>query len=144
MLSSRMMMQRKRGWTIPSRRCARSNRRVLGLLWVCVLALHGCARTPPAEAPTPPPEVAPDPERHSYMPPGGYVPDAATAAALAEVVLVRVYGRAQIDGQKPLHAVLRDSTWVVSGQLPAGMRGGVALVEIDRRTGAIQRMSHGR
>lgn len=78
------------------------------------------------------------------MPPGGYVPDSATAAALVEVVLVRVYGRAQIDTQKPLHAVLRDSTWVVSGQLPSAWRGGVAVVEIDRRTGSIRRMSHGR
>jgi len=111
---------------------------------MCILALHGCARTPPAAAPSPPPVAATDPEPHSYLPSDGYVPDAATAAEVAEVVLVRVYGRARIDRQKPLHAVLRDSTWVVSGQLPAGWRGGVAVVEIDRRTGGIRRMSHGR
>jgi hypothetical protein len=99
---------------------------------------------PPEGAPSPPPEAGPVEQVHSYMPPGGYVPDSATAAALAEVVLVRVYGREQIDRQRPLRAVLRDSTWVVSGQLPAGRAGGVAVIEIDRRTGGIRRMSHGR
>jgi hypothetical protein len=81
---------------------------------------------------------------HSYAPPGGVVADSATAVAIAEAVLVPVYGRARIDAQKPLIAELRGETWVVTGQLPPSTAGGVALVEIDKRAGCILRMSHGR
>ena len=77
-------------------------------------------------------------------PADGFVPDAETAVRIAEAVLVPVYGQAQIDRQGPLTATEHDGVWTVTGRLPPGRAGGVALVRIARRDGTILRMIHGR
>ena len=83
-------------------------------------------------------------DNHSYVPPKGFVPDGSTAVAIAEAVLVPIYGRAQIQRQKPLLPSLRGNEWTVIGQLEKGLVGGVAIIVIDRKTGQIVRVSHGR
>ena len=42
-------------------------------------------------------------------------PDAATAIKIAEPALIKVYGRKQIDYEKPLNATLEDGVWHVYG-----------------------------
>ena len=80
---------------------------------------------------------------HSYGPREGFVPDAATAARIAEAVLVPIYGARQIRSEQPLRATLRGEVWQVTGHLPAGHVGGVAVVEIAKRDARILRVSHG-
>jgi len=80
---------------------------------------------------------------HSYVPPEGYVPDAATATRIAEAVLVPIYGARQIQSEQPLRATLRGNVWEVTGHLPAGRLGGIAVVEIAKRDARILRVSHG-
>jgi hypothetical protein len=82
--------------------------------------------------------------QHSYVPPNGFVPDAATASAVAEAVLIPIYGRGRIDRERPLTAHLRDSVWIVEGQIPRDRLGGVAHVEIAKRDARILRVTHGR
>lgn len=81
---------------------------------------------------------------HSYTPHNGFVPDAITATAIAEAILVPIYGRENIERQKPLKAVLTDEVWTVTGTLPKGFMGGVALIKICKRNAHILRVSHGK
>ena len=86
-----------------------------------------------------------------YKPPQGYVPDAATAVQIAEAVLVPVYGKKQIESEKPLTAKLENDVWTVSGTLrcPDGKGGtttqcvgGTAVVQISKADARIILMTH--
>ena len=82
--------------------------------------------------------------QRGYVPPNGFVPDAATAAAVAEAVLIPVYGQRDIASERPFTARLRGEVWTVEGTLPHPVVGGVAVVQISRRDGRILHMMHGR
>lgn len=79
-----------------------------------------------------------------YVPTNGFVPDGKTAIAIAIAVLTPIYGRAVIDDQMPFEATLVNETWVVVGSIKMGAVGGVAEVDISKRTGAILRVIHGK
>jgi hypothetical protein len=81
---------------------------------------------------------------HSYVPPSGFVPDSATAVAIAVAVWIPIYGRDQIRTEAPYGAQLKADRWVVTGSLPPNTIGGVALAEIAKSDGRILRVSHGR
>jgi hypothetical protein len=85
-----------------------------------------------------------NPPPHNYKPPQGYVPDAETAIQIALAVWLSIYGKKQIDSEKPYTATLKDGVWTVSGSLPRGdVVGGVAIAEISKQDGTILRVSHG-
>jgi hypothetical protein len=83
---------------------------------------------------------------HSYHPKDGYVPEQATAMAIAEAVLVAIYGKEQIQRQKPFKIELKDNIWTIEGRAPSGSGalylGGTALVRISRATGEILQVTH--
>src|SRR5262245_8603242 len=81
---------------------------------------------------------------HSYSPPDGFVPDATTAIAIAEAVLIPIYGRAEVEAERPFSASLKGGDWTVLGHQEANQTGGAALVVIDKSSGRIVRVSHGR
>jgi hypothetical protein len=84
-------------------------------------------------------------ERHNYKPAAGYVPDEETAIRIAIAVWIPIYGKDQIEKEKPYEAVLRNGIWYVSGSLPADyVKGGVAHAEIAKDDGRIVRISHGK
>jgi hypothetical protein len=87
------------------------------------------------------------------------VPDAATALRIAEPALVKVYGKEQIDYERPLIAELKNGVWNVSGMLccPDGKGrrvcntakkpvcvGGVASAAIRQQDGKILGITHGK
>lgn len=72
------------------------------------------------------------------------MPDAATAIALSEKTLVPVYGKKQIESERPFKAKLEGSVWHVWGYMPPEDVGGVAEVWIDKNNGKVIRMSHGK
>jgi len=78
----------------------------------------------------------------SYRPPNGFVPDKATAIRIAEAVWIPIYGKKQIESERPFHAVLRHGVWIVSGSLPQGQLGGVAGAEISKSDGQILQVTH--
>ena len=82
--------------------------------------------------------------QRTYMPPGGYVPDAATAIKIAVAVWEPIYGRKQIQSQKPFQATLRDGVWTVYGSLPPNTPGGVAEADISKKDGRVLRVIHGK
>ncbi|MFD2718985.1 YbbC/YhhH family protein [Hymenobacter monticola] len=107
---------------------------VVGLL---SLASSAKAQTPKAE----PQELASSP---SFMPSGGFVPNAATAKRIAEAVWLPIYGK-KVLSEKPYQATLNSKgVWVVEGSLPKDMDGGVAYIEISKRDGRILEVTHGK
>jgi hypothetical protein len=106
------------------------------LMEICLLtALVASCRPMPYSVQTPEGESRPV---------EGYVPDAATAITIAVAVWEPIYGKERIADQAPYTANLIDGVWVVSGSLPTGTIGGVAVAEISRQDGRVLGVSHGR
>jgi hypothetical protein len=55
-------------------------------------------------------------QKHSYVPPKGFVPDEKTAIRIAEAVWSPIYGEAMIQGEKPFVASLKSGVWTVGGR----------------------------
>ena len=84
------------------------------------------------------------------------MPDAATALKIAEPILVRTYGKHQIDYERPFSAKLVGSVWVVTGTLccpdakgqricePFQCAGGVAELKLRQRDGKVLSVTHGK
>ena len=81
--------------------------------------------------------------RANYKPKDGYVPDEQTAIAIAVAVWTPIYGKDEIEGEKPYKAKLKNGVWTVTGFLPADANGGVAEADIAKDDGRILRVIHG-
>jgi hypothetical protein len=79
----------------------------------------------------------------SFIPKNGFVPDAVTATRIAEAICSPIFGEANIAREKPFIAVLKGDIWVVTGTLPPGLLGGVAVAEIAKSDGRIISVVHG-
>jgi len=75
-------------------------------------------------------------------PPEGFVPDAETATKVSEVILVRIFGEAEINFEKPLTASLQGDTWFVRGTMPPNMLGGVAEIRISKKDARVLFLKH--
>lgn len=75
--------------------------------------------------------------------PGGYVPDAKTAIAVAIAVLTPIYGKADIDSEKPWHTGLKDEVWTVVGTFHGPGFGGGAVIQLDKKSGKVLFVGHG-
>jgi NTF2 fold immunity protein len=85
-------------------------------------------------------------EQHSYRPERGFVPDEATAVAIAEAVWLPIYGKETLDKERPFKAILNGDVWTVTGTaklVNKQEKGGTAVAEIYRIDGRIIRVSHG-
>jgi len=79
----------------------------------------------------------------SYVPKDGFVPDKDTAIAIAYAVALPIYGKKEIDGEKPLRAELDDGVWTVLGTLHCqSCEGGTLVMQIDKTTGRIVFLTH--
>lgn len=84
------------------------------------------------------------------------MPDAATALKVAEPILVKTYGSAKMDYERPFSAELVGNVWFITGTLccpnESGRRtcergqclGGVARLKIRREDGKLLSVSHGK
>lgn len=66
------------------------------------------------------------------------------AIEFAELILWDVYGKKNIEKQKPYSAFLIDEYWFLSGTLPKRMLGGTFTIIIDSRNYRIVRLTHGK
>lgn len=83
----------------------------------------------------------------SVVPKDGFVPTATVAIAVAEAVLIPVYGNRQIASERPFKAELSAGVWDVNGSLhcvppESPCPGGTAQVKISKKTGEILFMTH--
>src|SRR5271156_591451 len=90
---------------------------------------------------------------NQFVAKNSFVPDANTAVRVAEAVLTPVFGKKQIESERPFTAQLEGEKWIVSGTLSCpdgkGRRttscvGGVAGVEISKSDARILSMTHGK
>lgn len=81
---------------------------------------------------------------HNVKPSTGYVPNQETAIRIAIAIWEPIYGREQIEKQRPFHAQLIDEVWHVEGSIKADSLGGVAMAEISKKDGKILLVSHGK
>jgi hypothetical protein len=85
---------------------------------------------------------------NGVIPKQGFVPNESVALAIAEAVLIPVYGKNVIDSERPFKAVLKSNVWTISGSVPCDgppgsiCPGGAAEVRISKRTGQILFMTH--
>jgi hypothetical protein len=88
------------------------------------------------------------PSKRGYVPKEGFVPNETAALAIAEAVLIPVYGKSVIDSERPFKAVLKSNVWTITGSVPcdgppgAVCPGGAAELRISKRTGQILFMTH--
>jgi hypothetical protein len=83
-------------------------------------------------------------EDNGYVPPDGFVPPSRVANQIAEAVLVPIYGRANIEREKPFETRLDGDVWTVEGTSPPHTFGGVFTIKISRLTGEILYLIHTR
>ncbi|MBB3121583.1 NTF2 fold immunity protein [Pseudoduganella violacea] len=77
-----------------------------------------------------------------FFPKDGFVSNEETAIAIAVAILIPIYGKKNIDAQKPFSAKLKGNTWVVQGSFEKST--GVAEVDISKKSGEILRVIHGK
>jgi hypothetical protein len=81
-----------------------------------------------------------------YNPNHAFVPDAATAIAIARAVLVPIYGAKAMQAEEPLTAQRHGDIWVVEGTLPcpkvASCVGGTAELQLSAKDGRILHVTH--
>ncbi|WP_421033760.1 NTF2 fold immunity protein [Mitsuaria sp. CC2] len=84
-------------------------------------------------------------ERHSYRPSEGFVSSGRTAELIAEAVLAPIYGKAEIEEQRPFKTALKGDVWIISGD-PARRNprymGGNFEIHISKATGEILFLTH--
>jgi hypothetical protein len=76
------------------------------------------------------------------------VADSETAKSIAEAVWLPIYGKNQLDTERPFQAKKLNGFWRVEGTMPLGKHGvplcgGVAEAEISETDGLIRRVIHG-
>lgn len=83
--------------------------------------------------------------QYSYKPERGFVPDEATAVAIAEAVWLPIYGKETLVKERPFRAVLKGDIWTVTGtpHWHNKQDKGGAIAEISRIDARIIRVSHG-
>ncbi|WP_410879516.1 NTF2 fold immunity protein [Myroides sp. DW712] len=73
------------------------------------------------------------------------LPTAAIAVQAAEEVLFQRYTKENIIEQRPYRVHLRNKViWCVEGDLDPMMEGGVFYIELDKHSGAVLSVSHGK
>jgi hypothetical protein len=72
------------------------------------------------------------------------VPDEQAAVGVAESALRPIYGRKQVESERPFKARLEGDVWIVSGYLPPDWVGGVAVVRINRLSGRVLSIRRGK
>jgi beta-lactamase class A len=115
----------------------------LALIWklsqILQDGLGNAPATTAAQSNNPYPLVIPD---TGYKPKGGYVADEQTAISIAVAVWIPIYGKKQIESEKPYKAALKNGVWTVTGSLPEGWVGGTAEAFIAQDDGRILRIMH--
>lgn len=71
------------------------------------------------------------------------IPDKETAIKIAEKILFKVYGKENIEEQKPYEIYLIDGYWIMFGTLHYGV-GGTFLIVMDSKNGEVINIGHGK
>ncbi len=70
------------------------------------------------------------------------IKDSNTAIKVAEPILFGIYGKSNIEDQKPYETYLIGNHWVINGTLMVGTLGGGFLIIIDARNSKVLKIIH--
>ena len=82
-------------------------------------------------------------EYKGYFPKEGFIPTAEVAFQVAESIFINIYGKENIEEQKPFSINLENDIWIIKGTLYS-RKGGVAYMEIRKSNGEILKVHHGK
>ena len=89
-------------------------------------------------------ETISDTKLHNVIGNKPILTDQEKAVNFSEMVLFDIYGKRNIEKQKPYDVYNIDEYWLISGTLPKGKLGGNFLIIIDSRNYEIIRLTHGK
>lgn len=72
------------------------------------------------------------------------IKDSSTAIKVAEPILFGIYGKENIESEKPYETYLINNFWVITGTLPKESSGGTFLIIIDARNSKVLKITHGK
>lgn len=72
----------------------------------------------------------------------GFLPDEQTAIRVAEIILVRIYGREILDRRPFVAHLVNGETWYIKGSVPGGADGGVPYLVMRKKDGMILKVMH--
>ena len=72
------------------------------------------------------------------------IKDSSTAINVAEPILFSIYGKENIESEKPYETYLINNYWVIAGTLPEDSSGGTFLIIIDARNSKVLKITHGK
>ncbi len=72
------------------------------------------------------------------------IKDSLTAIKVAEPILFSIYGKENIESEKPYETYLINNYWVIAGTLPEDSLGGTFLIIIDARNSKVLKVTHGK
>lgn len=81
-------------------------------------------------------------DKKSQQVPYTVIPDSATAVAVAESILFKVYGKDEILGEKPYNVDFVDGYWALTGTLPKGYFGGTFVIIMAAKDGRVIKLTH--
>jgi hypothetical protein len=66
------------------------------------------------------------------------------AKDIAKIILIKMYGVGEIERQEPFIVTDNRDAWRITGTLKPEFLGGVAIIEIRKRDGAVIFINHGK
>jgi hypothetical protein len=72
------------------------------------------------------------------------IKDSSTAINVAEPILFGIYGKQNIESEKPYETYKIGNYWVIAGTLPEDALGGTFLIIIDARNSEVLKITHGK
>lgn len=85
-----------------------------------------------------------DVTHNGYIPEEGFVPNSLAAYNIGMSVLVPIYGVDVVEREKPYQISLPDGkNWHIKGTGKRNVKGGVAVMLIEKKTGKIMYVGHG-
>lgn len=70
------------------------------------------------------------------------ITDKETAIAMVEPLLFKIYGKEEIESERPYEIYLIDGYWYISGTLPTGYLGGTFIIILNSINGEVIRLIH--
>ena len=89
-------------------------------------------------------ETLKDSTLHNIIGPNQILKDRNKIIDYAELILFDLYGKIEIQSQKPYDVYKINEYWLLSGTLSKNMKGGTFLLIIDSRDYRIIRLTHGK
>jgi hypothetical protein len=72
------------------------------------------------------------------------IKESSTAIKIVEPILFSIYGKENIESQKPYESYKIENYWVIAGTLPKDMLGGTFLIIFDARNSKVLKITHGK